>query len=172
MTLVMATDHVNPLNIAEIVAIVVHYLDGEWKTLVAYAQVKNLWNQEAVAILWKQLLCWRGWSSLAYIIPYRAQTHTKHIRYLPDLDFPDGNKTRLFSSLSFPQLHGASFTIPTRPDEIYLLQYLVPSLRRLQINDGFEYGSHKAGNNVIDYLSDEFYVQIQVYDSLLLPPQL
>ena len=155
MTLVMATDHVNPQNIAEIVAIVVHYLDGEWKTLVACAQVDSLWNQEAIVIIWKQQLHWVGWSSLAYLIPYQAQTYAKHFRYLHDLDFPDGNRIyyqRLFSSLSFPQLHGASFTIQTCPDEICLLQYLVPSLRRLQINDGFEYGSHKAGNNAIDYL--------------------
>lgn len=133
----------------------VHYLDGEWKTLVACAQVDSLWNKEAIVIIWKQQLNWAGWSSLAYLIPYQAQTHAKHFRYLHDLDFPDSNRIyyqRLFSSLSFPQLHGASFKIQSRPDEICLLQYLVPSLRRLQINDDFEYGSHKAGNNVIDYL--------------------
>ena len=56
----MATDLFNPLNIAEIAAIVVHYLDGEWRTLVAYAQVNNLCNQEAIAIIWKQRLYWRG----------------------------------------------------------------------------------------------------------------
>lgn len=53
MTLVMSTDHVSPQNIAEIVAIVVHYLDGGWKTLVACAQVDSLWNQEAIVIIWK-----------------------------------------------------------------------------------------------------------------------
>ena len=128
--------------------------------------------QKAIAIIWKQRLYWRGWPSLACMIPYQAQTHTKHIRYLHDLDFPDGNRThyqRLLSSLSFPQLHGGIFHNSNAPG--WSLSLTVASTELAPASNKW-WRSHKAGNNVIDYLSHEFYVQIQVYDSLLLPPQL
>ena len=171
MALSTAVEQVNPLNIPEIVAIVVKHLDGKWKPLVACAQVNSLWNQESTAIIWSQELWQDGWPSLASMPTCRAQKYTKSIRYVDDEYF--GRTTTcfhwMFSSLHFPKLHRAAFRIPKHSDETHRMQYLVPSLRELRINEYPRW--HERHNCVvktdIPYLSDEFFAHIWVYMSPL-----
>ena len=73
----------------------------------------------------------------------------------------------LLAPLQFPRLRSASFLIPYHRDEKFRLQYLVPSLRKLEIYEhGFdhEYGFGDYAN--FDYVSDDFFLQIEVYNPI------
>ena len=120
----ISTLPVNPLNIAEIVGMILEHLyeEGDWDALFECAQVNNIWEREAVSLLWhvnqpgQQM-----WSALAKMQKYRRQNYTSHIRHVDDERFGEKNHT-LFSSLKFPRLEEACFKMLDPAEEMHRLQ--------------------------------------------------
>ena len=161
----------HPLMITEIVAIVFDHLQDVDKTssLSACAQVNRMWAEEAIPRIWSQGNCWgHEVESLLRVPNYRRQSYANHMRSINDLWFKDRKNYHsiLLAPLKFPQLRSASFFIPNHRDEIFRLQYLVPSLRKLEIyehgRDHDEYMNSDYAD--FDYVSDDFLLQIQVSD--------
>lgn len=157
----------HPLLMAEIVAIVFNHLQNVNGTspLVACAQVSRLWAGEAIRRIWSQdIYSEHQIDSLLTISNCRRQSYANHMRSIDDTSFidPEHYHNILLAPLKFPRLESASLLIPGNRDERFCLQYLVPSLRRLQL-----YGH--GWNQYIDedcedfpYVSDDFLLQIQV----------
>ena len=88
------------------------------------------------------------------------------MRSIDDLWFKDLKyyHSILLAPLKFPRLRSASFLIPNHRDEIFRLQYLVPSLRKLEISEhGWDHDEYASSDYAaFDYVSDDFFLQIQV----------
>ena len=159
----------HPLMIAEIVAMVFDHLqifDGT-SSLFACVQVSRLWAEEAIPRIWSQgNCCGHEVKSLMRVPNYRRQSYANHMCSIDDLWFKDRKSYHsiLLAPLKFPRLRSASFLIPNHQDEIFRLQYLVPSLRKLKIYEhGREHDEYmKSDYADFDYVSGDFLLQIQV----------
>ena len=163
----MASNH--PLMITEIVAIVfdhLQYVDGT-SSLFVCAQVNRLWAEEAIPLIWSQGH-WLGHEvkNLLKVPNYRRQSYANHMRSINDLWFKDLKSYRsiLLAPLKFPRLRSASFFIPYHRDEKFRLQYLVPSLRKLEIYEhGWDHDEYRGSDYAgFDYVSDDFLLHIEV----------
>ena len=162
----------HPLMIAEIVAIVCDHLqdiDGTSSLLVC-AQVNRLWAEEVIPRIWSEGNCWgHEVKSLLRMPNYRRQSYANHMRSIDDIWFKDLKyyHSILLAPLKFPRLRSASLFIPSHRDEIFRLQYLVPSLRKLKLyeheRDHDEYMDSNYAD--FDYVSDDYLLQIQVSNS-------
>ena len=148
----------HPLRIAEIVAIIFNHLQhvNGTSSLVACAQVSRLWAEEAIRRIWYQGNLW-GYEvdSLLTMPNCRRQSYANHMRSIDDFCFKEHLEhyhNILLAPLKFPRLESASFFIPRNCDERFRWQYLVPSLRRLQLYDCAD----------SDHVSNDFFLQIQV----------
>ena len=161
-----------PLMITEIVAIVfdhLQYIDGT-SSLFVCAQVNRLWAEEAIPLIWSQGH-WLGHevSSLLKVPNYRRQSYANHMRSFNDLWLNDRKfyHSVLLAPLKFPRLKSASFFIPRHRDEKFRLQYLVPSLQKLEIYE-HEWNHDEYTNSDyadFDYVTDDFFLEIQVSNS-------
>ena len=156
----------HPLLIAEIVAIIFNHLQNvdETSSLVACAQVSRLWAEEAIRRIWYQGNFWgHEVDSLLTVPNCRRQSYANHMRSIDDICFEDLEHYHniLLAPLKFPRLESASFLIPRNRDERFRLQYLVPSLRMLQL---YMHGWDRYMANCADfeYVSNDFFLQIQV----------
>ncbi len=159
----------HPLLIAEIVSLVCDHLqniDGT-SSLFVCAQVNRLWVEEVIPRIWSQGNCWgHEVKSLLRMPNYRRQSYANHMRSIDDLWFKDRKyyHSILLAPLKFSRLRSASFLIPSHRDEIFRMQYLVPSLRKLELyehgrdHEGYMHSSYAD----FDYVSDDFLLQIQV----------
>ena len=159
----------HPLMITEIVAMVFEHLqhiDGT-SSLFACAQVNRLWAEEAIPLIWSQGSCWGHEVKYLLKVPnYRRQSYANHMRSIDDLWFKDRKyyHSVLLAPLKFPRLRSASFFIPNHQDERFRLQYLVPSLRKLEIYEhGFNHNEYMNSDYAgFDYVSDDFFSHIVV----------
>ena len=154
----------HPLLIAEIVAIIFNHLQNVDGTspLVACAQVSRLWAEEAIRRIWYQDNCSEHEVDSLLTVPnHRRQSYANHMRSIDDDSWIDLEHKHivLLAPLKFPRLESASFLIPRNRDEIFRLQYLVPSLRRLKLY-GHVYMDDDCAS--FEYVSDDFLLQIQV----------
>lgn len=100
----------NPLNIAEMIAIVFDCL-REHHSLVACAQVNKMWAEEATSRIWSyETLFWTSpFVALLATPNYRRQRCANRIRHVNDFYFGNwGDNSKLsffhaqFASLKFP----------------------------------------------------------------------
>lgn len=147
----------HPLLIPEIVAIIFNHLqnvDGI-SSLVACAQVSRLWAGEAIRRIWYKGNG-RGYEidSLLKMPNGRRQIYANHMRSIDDSWFKDLEiyHNILLAPLKFPRLESASFLISRNRDERFRLQYLVLSLRRLELHEGAD----------SEHVSNDFFLQIRV----------
>ena len=148
----------HPLLIAEIVAIVFNHLQNvdETSSLVACAQVNSLWAEEAIRCIWHQDDCsGRQVNSLLKMPNCRRQIYANHMRSI-------NGHSILLVPLKFPRLESASFLMPRDREQRFCLQYLVPSLRTLNLYDPFwKHYMHEV-DEYFGYVSDHFLLQILV----------
>ena len=162
----------HPLMITEIVAMVFDHLQifHGTSSLFACAQVSRLWAEEAIPRIWSEGNCWGHEVKYLLRVPnYRRQSYANHMRSINDLWFKSLKyyHSILLAPLRFPRLRSASFLIPYHRDEIFRLQYLVPSLQKLEIYEhGWEHDEYRNSDyGDFDYVSDDFFLQIQVSNS-------
>ena len=155
----------HPLEIAEIIGSVFVHLESS--TLFKCALVNRMWAAEAIPLIWRLGHRW-GLSieSLGKMPKYRHQHYANYIHEISDTWL--NGRTYYYSvvlfSLEFPQLQSASFSIPFNSDEKFRLQYLVPSLRKLELYEHSREHDWHMGHEYadFDYVSDDFLLQIQV----------
>ena len=162
----------HPLALTEIVAMVFDHLQNlnGTSSLLACAQVNHLWADEAIRRIWSQGDSYgHEVESLLKVPNYRRQRYANHMRSINHLwpDYQELNHSILLAPLKFPRLRSATFEIPNPRDEIIRLQYLVPSLRKLVIyQHGWDLDEYVDSDYAdFDYVSDNFFLQIQVSNS-------
>ncbi|KAL9067459.1 MAG: hypothetical protein Q9161_006891 [Pseudevernia consocians] len=120
----MASKHLRPLDLPEILKMTFVFLDG--KSLFACAQVNSLWANEATDLLWTNS---PNFALANLLSSGRAQVYadkTSRLESLPCIKSKDSRFLQAYSHLSFPRLTKLSLALE---DVEWLPQYLQPSLR-------------------------------------------
>ena len=174
------TGRVNPLDIPELLEQVLkdlYYRTWSRKSLVAAAQVNKLWFELATSIIWSEASFfdsvwgpeWHG-KALNRMQSERKAIYAAKIKLLRERNegFPGEDRIAnafhsQFKTLQFTSMRSVVLVIQDQIDGPYRIQYLVPSLRSIQIlHDHHAKFCLSTGLDGCDYISGSFIARIQV----------